>query len=122
MVSIALSMPLTAPIMFTRHLSHRHGRLDPARYRINAAREAEQVERLALLSDCVRGVYPRAIIVTLLQRLRPNKLRIQLCVGRSKYIHTFFSRVFSTFSSFCAFFAWRLSDFAVNCGDNQLGF
>ena len=30
---------------------------------------------------------------------------------------TFFSRVFSAFSSFCAFFAWRFSDFAVNCGE-----
>lgn len=29
---------------------------------------------------------------------------------------TFFSFAFSVPSSFCAFFAWRFSDFAVNCG------
>ena len=30
--------------------------------------------------------------------------------------HTFFSFTFSVPSSFCAFFAWRFSDLAVNCG------
>jgi hypothetical protein len=74
MVSIALSMPLTTLVML------------PVTCRIVTAvstcllltRKAEQVERLDLLLDCVRGVYPRAIIIALLQRLRPNKLRIQL--------------------------------------------
>jgi hypothetical protein len=32
---------------------------------------------------------------------------------------TFFSRDFSEFSSFWAFFACRLSDFAVNCGTSN---
>ena len=52
------------------HLAHRHGRLDAARYGVQAAREAQQVQRLALLADRVGGVYPCAVVVALLQRLR----------------------------------------------------
>jgi len=37
-------------------------------------------------------------------------------------VRTFFSRVFSAFSSFCAFLACRLSDLAVNCGVFGLAF
>lgn len=37
-------------------------------------------------------------------------------MGDGALARTFFSRAFSAFSSFWAFFAWRLSDFAVNCG------
>jgi hypothetical protein len=54
----------------TRHLSHRHGRLDSARYGVDAAREAEEVQRLALLPDRIRGVYSRAVVIALLERLR----------------------------------------------------
>jgi hypothetical protein len=40
----------------SRHLSRCNGLLDPARYGIDAARKAEPVERLSLLSDCIRGI------------------------------------------------------------------
>jgi len=52
-----------------RYLPHRHGRLDAARDGVEAACEAEQVKRLALLADRIGSVDPRAIIVALLQRL-----------------------------------------------------
>lgn len=52
------------------YLAHRYGRLDAASYGVQAAREAQQVQRLALLADCVGGVYPCAVVVALLQRLR----------------------------------------------------
>ena len=52
-----------------RHLSHRHGRLDPARDGVEAAREAEEVQRFALLADRIGCVYPCAVVVTLLKCL-----------------------------------------------------
>ena len=56
-----------------RHLPHRHGRLDPARDGVDAAREAEEVQRFALLADRVGGVYPCPVVVTLLERLYKTK-------------------------------------------------
>jgi len=46
---------------------HRHDRLDPARDGVDAARESEEVQRLALLADSVGRVYARAVVVALLQ-------------------------------------------------------
>jgi len=57
-----------------RHLSHRHGRLDTARDRVDPACEAKEVQRLALLADRVGGVYPRAVGVALLERLHTSPL------------------------------------------------
>jgi len=56
-----------------RHLPHRHGRLDPARDGVDAACEAEEVQRFALLADRVGGVYPCPVVVTLLERLYKTK-------------------------------------------------
>ena len=58
-----------------RHLAHRDGGLHAARDRVDAAREAQEVQRLALLPDRVRGVYPRAVVVALLERLRARSAR-----------------------------------------------
>ena len=55
-----------------RHLPHGHGGLDPAGNRVDPACEAQEVQGLVLLPDGVRGVYPRAIVVALLQSLRPG--------------------------------------------------
>lgn len=52
-----------------RHLSHRHGRLDPARDGVDAAREAEEVQRFALLADRIGCVYARPVVFTLLECL-----------------------------------------------------
>ena len=38
-------------------LAHRHGRFDPARHGIDAATEAQQIQRLVLLADRVGRVY-----------------------------------------------------------------
>ena len=53
-----------------RYLPHRHGRLYAACDGVEAAREAEEVERFALLADRIRGVDTRAVVVALLQCLR----------------------------------------------------
>jgi hypothetical protein len=53
----------------SRHLSHRSGCLHSARYGVDPAGESEQVERFGLFADRIGGVYPRAIVVALLQRL-----------------------------------------------------
>jgi hypothetical protein len=57
-----------------RHLPHRHGRLDTARDRVDPACEAEEVQGFALLADGVGGVYPRAVVVALLERLHASPL------------------------------------------------
>ena len=57
------------------HLPHGHGGLDPAGDRVDPACEAQEVQGLVLLPDRVRGVYPRAIVVALLQSLRPGAFR-----------------------------------------------
>lgn len=51
------------------YLTHRHRGLDAATDGVDAAREPEQVERLALLPDGVLRVYARAVCVALLQCL-----------------------------------------------------
>ena len=61
MVSIALSMLFTTLVVFLITCPIVTGRLDPARYGIDAAHKAEQVERFFLLSGCIRDVaYIRA--------------------------------------------------------------
>jgi hypothetical protein len=51
------------------HLSHCRGRLDSACDGVDAACEAEQVQRFALFADRIGGVYPRAVVVALLECL-----------------------------------------------------
>jgi hypothetical protein len=43
-------------VMFLDTCHIEAGRLDSARYGVDAARKAEQVERFSLLSGCIRGV------------------------------------------------------------------
>lgn len=64
-----------------RHLSHRHGRLDPARDGVDAAREAEEVQRFALLADRIGGVYPRPVVVALLERLHTTSPSVEFLLG-----------------------------------------
>ena len=46
-------------------LAHRHGRFDPARHGIDAATEAQQIQRLVLLADRVGRVYACAFAIPL---------------------------------------------------------
>jgi len=109
-----------------RHLSHRHGRLDPAR-------EAEEVQRFALLADRVGGIYPYPVVVALLERLHTASPSVEFLLGgytgekwgrrREKETRDGDGEhapslvvPFRNSHIFGAFFACRFSDIAVNYG------
>ena len=128
-VSIALSMPLTTLVMFpvtcrivvavstrlataSMRLARRSRFSDSLFLRIALEAYIRAPSLFPCWSACsIRYVRSCSRSVSLGGREEAGGCRWE------KAARTFFSRVFSAFSSFCAFFAWRFSDFAVNCGE-----
>ena len=121
MLSIALSMPFTTAAIL------------PETWRMVTAvstllaTASTRLERRRRLRDSVffRIAFPAYIRAPSLLPccsacIAVSRIRERACgVGRGG--HTFFSFDFSVPSSFWAFFAWRFSDLAVNCGGGAPG-
>ena len=116
MLSIALSMPFTTDAMF------------PDTWRIVTAVSTLLETASTLLASRSRFRDSFFFLIAFAAYIRAPSLlpccsaciAVSIVRGSACGVrggeHTFFSFAFSVPSSFCAFFAWRFSDLAVNCG------